>query len=152
MRAMIYKRIPVDAVKMSFSFCQFLTFFLLHSILCPRSTPKSNQYSQQNKPLNSDAGRIVTLTKTDILEKISEDGLSKKEASDVLEALLDIMKKTLEAGEDLMISGFGKFSVKEKSKRRGRNPATGEELYLDARRVVTFQSSGVLRDRLNGEG
>jgi integration host factor subunit alpha len=102
--------------------------------------------------LNPHARKIITLTKTDLLEKISNDGLPKNEASEVLEGLLEIMKKTVEAGEDVMISGFGKFCVKEKKKRRGRNPATGEELYLDARRVVTFQNSGVLRDKVNGEG
>ena len=92
----------------------------------------------------------MTLTKADLVEKISENGLSRKEASDVVEALLDLMKKSLESGEDVLISGFGKFNVKEKRGRRGRNPATGKDLYLDARRVVTFQCSGVLRDRLNG--
>jgi integration host factor subunit alpha len=92
----------------------------------------------------------MTLTKSDLIETISENGLSTKEASVVLEALLEIMKKTLEAGEDIMISGFGKFCVKEKKERKGRNPATGEDLSLDARRVVTFQISGVLRDKVNG--
>ena len=91
----------------------------------------------------------MTLTKADIIETISLNGLSGKQSSDIMEALLELMKKTLESGEDILISGFGKFCVKEKGRRRGRNPATGEDLYLDARRVVTFQCSGVLRDRLN---
>jgi integration host factor subunit alpha len=94
----------------------------------------------------------MTLTKADLVEKISVNGLSKKQSSDVMERLLEIMKKTLEHGEDILISRFGKFCVKKKNKRRGRNPATGEDLYLDARRVVTFQPSGRLRDRLNGGG
>jgi integration host factor subunit alpha len=94
----------------------------------------------------------MTLAKADLVEMISSNGLSRKEASDVMEAILEIMKKTLESGEDLLISGFGKFSVKDKRRRKGRNPATGEDLYLDARRVVTFQCSGVLKDKLNSEG
>ena len=94
----------------------------------------------------------MTLAKADLVEIISLNGLSRKESSDVMEALLEIMKKTLESGEDILISGFGKFSVKDKRRRKGRNPATGEDLYLDARRVVTFQCSGVLKDKLNSKG
>jgi integration host factor subunit alpha len=67
----------------------------------------------------------------------------------VVEALLEIMKKTLESGEDVLISGFGKFCVKEKSDRRGRNPQIGNELMLEARRVVVFKCSSVLREKLN---
>jgi integration host factor subunit alpha len=93
----------------------------------------------------------MTLTKADLVEKISLNGLSRKQSPEVMEALLETIKHTLESGEDVMISGFGKFCVKEKSRRRGRNPATGEELYLDARRVVTFQCSGVLKDKINEE-
>ena len=94
----------------------------------------------------------MTLAKADLVEMISLNGLSRKESSDVMEALLEVMKKTLESGEDILISGFGKFSVKGKRRRKGRNPATGEDLYLDARRIVTFHCSGVLKDKLNSEG
>ena len=93
----------------------------------------------------------MALTKADFIEKISQNGLSRNKSSEVMESLLELMKKTLESGEDVMISGFGKFCVKEKSRRRGRNPATGEDLYIDPRKVVTFQCSGVLRDKINGE-
>ncbi len=93
----------------------------------------------------------MTLTKADLIEKISLNGLSKKQSPEVMENLLEIIKQTLESGEDVLISGFGKFCVKNKSRCRGRNPSTGEELYLDARRVVTFQCSGVLKDKINGE-
>lgn len=93
----------------------------------------------------------MTLTKAGLVEKISLNGLSRKESSDVMKNLLEIMKQTLESGEDVMISCFGKFRVKEKIRRKGRNPATGEELYLDPRRVVTFKCSGVLRNEINGE-
>lgn len=93
----------------------------------------------------------MALTKADLIEKISLNGLSRKESSEVMENLLETMKKTLESGEDVLISGFGKFCVKNKSRRRGRNPATGEALYLDPRKVVTFQCSGVLKDKIKGE-
>ncbi len=93
----------------------------------------------------------MTLTKANLVEKISMNSLSRKESSEVMENVLELMKKTLESGDDVLISGFGKFCVKNKSKRKGRNPATGEDLYLDSRRVVTFQCSGVLKDKINGE-
>lgn len=91
----------------------------------------------------------MTLTKASLVEKISDNGLSRKESADAVKALLELIKQTLASGEDVMISGFGKFCVKNKGIRRGRNPATGEDLYLDARRVITFQCSGKLKDRLN---
>ena len=68
-----------------------------------------------------------------------------------MESNLEIIKSTLESGEDVLISGFGKFCVKEKRERRGRNPATDETMLLVSRRVVTFRSSGKLRDRVDGE-
>ena len=94
----------------------------------------------------------MTLTKADLIEKISLNGLSRKQSIEVIEALLETMKETLELGEDVMISGFGKFCVKQKSKRRGRNPATGQDLILRQRQVVTFKCSGKLRNKINGMG
>ena len=92
----------------------------------------------------------MTLTKPDIIKKIStRNGLSKNKSSETVEALLKIMKETLVSGEDVLISGFGKFCVKEKTERRGRNPATGEDMMLDARKVVTFKCSGKLREKIN---
>ena len=76
-------------------------------------------------------------------------GFSREESSATIESLLEIIKKTLESGEDVLISRFGKFIVKEKNKRRGRNPATGNDLTLDARRVVIFKCSKNLREKLN---
>ena len=76
-------------------------------------------------------------------------GLSKSQSRVVIESLLEIIKQTMENGEDLLISGFGKFVVKNKSARRGRNPQTTEDLQLRARRVVVFKISGVLRDKIN---
>ena len=91
-----------------------------------------------------------TLTKSDIIEAIQkENGYSRKQSTEATETLLEIIKQTLESGEDVMISGFGKFQVKSKKERKGRNPATGEDLTLPHRRVVTFKCSGSLRDRIN---
>ena len=93
----------------------------------------------------------MILTKADVIESIySEFGLPKNMCEDLVENLLEIIKSTLESGEDVMISGFGKFCVKEKNERKGRNPATGEDLMLEPRRVVTFRCSGRLRDKING--
>ena len=95
----------------------------------------------------------MACTKQILIERITEDtGLEPQAAHEALETLLEIMKGTLESGEDIMISGFGKFSVNEKSVRKGRNPATGKTMILPKRRVVTFKLAGVLRDRINGAG
>ena len=91
-----------------------------------------------------------TLTKADIVEAIQkENGYSRNQSTEVTKILMEIIKQTLESGEDVMISGFGKFHVKNKKERRGRNPATGEDLILSPRRIVTFKSSGKLRNRIN---
>lgn len=90
------------------------------------------------------------LTKTEIIEAIQKaNGYSRKQSTEVSEILLEIIKQSLESGEDVMISGFGKFQVKDKRQRRGRNPSTGEDIILSPRRVVTFKSSGKLRNRIN---
>ncbi|MDH4320737.1 MAG: integration host factor subunit alpha [Desulfobulbaceae bacterium] len=93
----------------------------------------------------------MTLTKADLVQKVYQNhNLTKAQAAEAVEAFLRISKNCLEQGEDLLVSGFGKFNVKEKNSRRGRNPQTGQELILDARKVVTFKPSGILRDRING--
>jgi integration host factor subunit alpha len=92
----------------------------------------------------------MALTKNDIVAAVHELGFTKKKSVDVIESLLEIIKKALETSEDVLISGFGKFCVKQKSKRRGRNPATGQDLILRERRVVTFKCSGKLRNKING--
>jgi len=95
----------------------------------------------------------MTLTKDRIIESIYLNaGIKKYQAARLFESIIEVMKKTLESGEDVLISGFGKFSVKDKNERRGRNPATGTELTLDARRVVSFRCSPVLRERISGKG
>ena len=94
----------------------------------------------------------MTLTKAQIIESVQNQiGFPLKQSTDLVEALLEIIKKELESGNDVMVSGFGKFCVKEKKQRRGRNPATGESMILDARRVVTFTCSGKLKERVNGK-
>ena len=92
----------------------------------------------------------MTLTKAHIAEAlVKKNGYPKKQSFDTVETLLEIIKKNLEIGEDIMISGFGKFCVKEKKQRRGRNPATGEDMMLAPRKVVTFTCSGKLREKIN---
>ncbi len=93
----------------------------------------------------------MTLTKIQIVESIqNQTGFPKNKSSEIVETLLEIIKRTLSSGEDVMVSGFGKFHVKEKKERKGRNPATGEDLMLAPRKVVTFKCSGKLRKRING--
>jgi len=95
----------------------------------------------------------MTLTKLDIVDAIyNQLDLPKTRSTQLVDSLLEIIKKTLENGEDVLISGFGKFCVKEKMKRKGRNPQTGNDMMLGERRVVTFKCSGRLRDKINGEG
>ena len=92
----------------------------------------------------------MALTKSDIVAKVHDLGFTKKKSVETVESLLDIIKRTLEDGDDVLISGFGKFCVKEKKQRRGRNPATGSDLLLRQRKVVTFKCSGKLRETING--
>ena len=94
----------------------------------------------------------MAFTKANIVEKVHNDlGFPKTQCIYLTETLLEKMKGTLAAGEDVLISGFGKFSVKEKRERKGRNPATGGDLTLGPRRVVTFRCSRKLRDRIDGK-
>lgn len=94
----------------------------------------------------------MSLTKNDIIEQLqTELGLPRNRTVKIVDCLLDRMKSTLESGEDLLISGFGKFCVQAKNERKGRNPATGEDLMIEGRKIVTFKSSSKLRDRLNGQ-
>ena len=95
----------------------------------------------------------MTLTKANIAQKVADDcGFMRNEAMEVVEKLLHIMKEKLIAGEDVMISGFGKWNVKSKQARKGRNPQTGEQIILDGRRVVTWSYSPVLKKVVNGSG
>ncbi|MBW1703534.1 MAG: integration host factor subunit alpha [Deltaproteobacteria bacterium] len=92
----------------------------------------------------------MTLTKAAIIDKIyNQCGFSKSESIQLTEKLLEIIKSTLDKGEDVLISGFGKFYVQAKKKRKGRNPQTGEDMILDDRKVIVFKCSGKLREKMN---
>ena len=94
----------------------------------------------------------MTLTKANIVDAVAEQcGYTKNRSVNTIETLLELIKRSLESGEDALVSGFGKICVKEKHERRGRNPATGEDMMLEPRRVVTFNCSRKLRDRINGK-
>jgi integration host factor subunit alpha len=93
----------------------------------------------------------ANVTKADIIESVYEKvGFSKKEAAEIVEMVFDTIKETLERGEKIKISGFGNFIVRDKKSRVGRNPQTGEEIEISARRVLTFRPSQVLKNALNG--
>ncbi|MGD2149607.1 MAG: integration host factor subunit alpha [Desulfobacterales bacterium] len=93
----------------------------------------------------------MALTKVQIVESIhNQIGFTQKKSSEIVETLLEIIKSTLESGEDVLISKFGKFCVKQKDERKGRNPATGHDMMLAPRKVLTFKCSGKLRDKING--
>ena len=95
----------------------------------------------------------MTVTKASLIDSICEScDCPKLLSSSTIESLLEIIKRTLASGEDILISGFGKFCVKEKGERRGRNPQTGDDLMMDARRIVTFKCSNIMRDKINGKG
>ena len=94
----------------------------------------------------------MTLTKASIVEKIRvKNGFSRNQSVETLETLLEIIKQTLESGEDVLLSGFGKFCVRLKKERRGRNPATGEDMMLKPRKVITFRCSSKLKDKINAK-
>jgi len=95
----------------------------------------------------------MSLTRESLIASIQNHlNLPKKRSADLVESTLEIMKSTLASGEDVLISGFGKFCVRDKGKRKGRNPQTGRELILGARRVVVFKCSGRLREMIGGKG
>jgi integration host factor subunit alpha len=92
----------------------------------------------------------MAFTKADIVDAINRDyGFTKNKSIEMVETLIETIKQSLESGEDVLVSGFGKFCVNEKKERKGRNPATGETMMLEPRRVVTFKCSGKLRDKIN---
>ena len=95
----------------------------------------------------------MTITKASLINSICETvNLTKQESASAFESVFETIKGTLESGEDVLISGFGKFHVKDKKERMGRNPHTGEDLMLDARRVVAFKYSSIVRDKINRKG
>ncbi len=94
--------------------------------------------------------RVMALTKDKLITRLQiQIGVSKQESRQMVDRLLKIMEDTLARGEDLLVSGFGKFSVRQKKARKGRNPRTSEDLILEPRKVLVFRASGVLRRRIN---
>ena len=94
----------------------------------------------------------MSITKARLIDSIcNQCGFSKNKSIVLMEMILETIKESLVAGEDVLISGFGKFCAREKSQRRGRNPVTGTDLMLEGRRVVTYKCSEVLRARMNGK-
>jgi integration host factor subunit alpha len=95
----------------------------------------------------------MTLTKADLVQQVykNHENLTKSQATDLVEAFLRLSKDSLINGSDLLLSGFGKFNIRDKRPRRGRNPQTGDDLILEARRVVTFTPSEILRDKVNAD-
>jgi integration host factor subunit alpha len=96
---------------------------------------------------------MMTVTKASLIDAIYEScDCPKPLSAATVESLMEIIKKTLESGEDILISGFGRFCIKDKKERKGRNPETGDDMKLRARRIVTFKCSGVLKEKINGKG
>ena len=92
----------------------------------------------------------MSLTKDEIVEAVAEEtDFLKNRSAEIVESLIEVIKSSLESGDDVLVSGFGKFCVKGNRVRRGRNPATGEDMKLEARRVVTFRCSRQLRNKIN---
>ena len=92
----------------------------------------------------------MALTKKDIVEQVNNGlGFPRNQSVEIVESLLETIKATLESGDDLLVSGFGKFCVRGKHERKGRNPATGDDMMLKPRRIVTFKCSGKLRKKIN---
>ena len=93
----------------------------------------------------------MTLRKVDIVKSVAkQNGFTERKSMEVVETVLELIKSSLASGEDVMVSNFGKFCVKDKRERKGRNPETGDDMMLRARRVVTFNCSGTLRKKING--
>ena len=94
----------------------------------------------------------MALTKSHLIDAIAEqNGFTRKKSTETVETILELIKSSLASGDDVLISGFGKFCVKEKRERKGRNPATGDDMMLAPKRVVTFKCSGKLREKVNGK-
>ncbi len=101
---------------------------------------------------NAEGNTEGTLTKADLAQAVSAKiDYEKWRSAELVDTVLEVIKQTLESGEEVLLSGFGKFTIKQKQERRGRNPHTGEVITLQPRKVVTFKWAGALRDKINGK-
>jgi integration host factor subunit alpha len=99
---------------------------------------------------NNEIRRLEKMTKADLVERIqTKSGFTKKDSADMLESVFSVMKNALEAGEKIKIAGFGNFEVKQKRDRKGRNPQTGESITIEARRILNFKPSMLLKEAIN---
>jgi integration host factor subunit alpha len=122
----------------------------LNYLTIPSRSSILNKFNEFH-PSNLQRIPMMALTKADIIESVHQQlGFPKKKSNEVVEQLIETIKSTLATGEDVLVSGFGKFCVNDKKERRGRNPATGDSMMLRPRRVVTFKCSGKLREKVNG--
>lgn len=123
--------------------------FMLYTNISP--THVAFQLFIMNDSHQGEVEKAMTLTKADLIQQIynNHKTLTKSQSTESVETFLALAKTSLISGQDLLLSGFGKFNVKDKKSRRGRNPQTGDELLLDARRVITFKPSGILRSKIN---
>jgi integration host factor subunit alpha len=107
-------------------------------------------YSKPKRGAQETMPKTAALTKADIIRAIAAtDGFTRKKAAETVEIVLKLIKKALESGDDALVSGFGKFCLKHKKERRGRNPSTSKDLLLRPRRVITFRTSRQLRKKIN---
>jgi len=123
------------------------TLFFYKYLIPSEYNQKFQQFDFQNTTIGA---YTMALTKAKIVEALAkQNGYTRKRSVEIIETLLEIIKSSLESGEDVLISGFGKFCVHEKKARRGRNPATGEDMILASRKVISFRCSRQLRDKIN---
>ena len=94
----------------------------------------------------------MTLIKAELAQAVStKTDYEKWRSAELVDTVFEVIRQTLESGEDVLISSFGKFSIRKKQERRGRNPQTGEPIMLPPRKVVTFKCAGVLRNKINND-
>ena len=128
------------------------TFLNPNAINCQVEIPPSPPTHDHNPYTAQRTIPLATLTKARIVENLLAKKLfTKTESAQIIESLFELLRQSLEEGDDVLVSGFGKFCVREKSRRRGRNPQSGEPITLPPRKVVTFKCSGVLREKINRE-
>jgi len=125
---------------------------VLITVSCSSTVAHSTNHTSRLQ-IESKGTPSMTLTKDALINEVAkQNGYPRNQSVELVETLLEIIKSKLVSGEDVLISGFGKFCVRKKRERRGRNPATGEDMMLEARKVVTFKCSGQLPKKINQQG